>query len=171
MANKLSDKQKACKRILQSGDRQRIYKCIDEMREVGTGALLPELFDLYQRYNDQEMRDKILVFLRDMKEKSVPEIFMKELKNRKWDSGLDMILSICWQSALDFSPYIEDFVIWAASDDMQVQMEALTNIEQFIFNKNAEGREKVRNSLKNIALNATGKKRELIMSFLAGMKG
>jgi hypothetical protein len=171
METKLTDKQKACLKTLQSDNRQNIYKCIDNLFEIGAVPLLPAVFDLYQKYDDPELRDKILVFLREIKDKAAPEIFVEEMKNRTWDSGLDMVLSICWQSSLDFSPHIEDFLIWADSDDMQVQMEALTNIEQFIFNKNAEGREKVRSRLKNMALEASGKKRELILSFLSSIQG
>lgn len=171
MQTKLTDKQKACLKTLQSDNRQDIYKCIDSLFEIGAVPLLPAVFDLFQKYEDPELRDKILVFLREIKDKAVPKVFIEEMKNRTWASGLDMMLSICWQSSLDFSPHIEAFLTWADSDDMQVQMEALTNIEQFIYNKNAEGREIVRTKLKDMALEATGKKRELIFSFLSAMQG
>ncbi|MDA3820273.1 MAG: hypothetical protein PF590_07440 [Candidatus Delongbacteria bacterium] len=171
MARKLTDRQKACLITLQSDDRQQIYKCIDELPELGSVALMPAIFDLYQRYEDDALRHKILTFLKDIKDKIAPAVFVNELKERTWTSGFDMMLSICWQSSLDFSPHVEDFLLWADSDDMQIQMEALTNIEQFIFNKNAEGREKIRTRLKDMALGATGKKRELIMSFLTSIQG
>ncbi|MFO7878933.1 MAG: hypothetical protein ACQES0_08295 [Bacteroidota bacterium] len=170
MEQKLSDKEKAYLESLKSDDRARIYKTIDEIHQAGSVKLLPAVFDLYQAYNDDELREKIVMLLRDLKDKQVPEIFMRELKTRQWDSGLALMLSTCWQSALDFSPYLEDFLPYANSDDLTVQMEALTNLEEYFYNKNAEGQAKVRNQLKNLAVEASGPKRDLIMSFLQGMK-
>jgi hypothetical protein len=170
MDNKLNDKEKAWLESLNSEDRQRIYDALSDMREAGSIKLLPAVFDLYQAFPDEELREKIVMFLRDLKDKRVPEIFMQELKSRKWESGLPMMLSTCWQSALDFSPYLEDFLPYANSDDMSVQMEALTNIEEYFYNKNADGQKKVRTQLKNMAVDAKGPKRDLLMSYLQGMK-
>jgi len=170
MENKLTDQEKAWLESLKSEDRQRIYTALNDMREAGSVNLLPVVFDVYQAFPDEELREKIVMFLRDLKDKRVPEIFMRELKSRKWESGLPMMLSTCWQSALDFSPYLEDFLPYADADDLSVQMEALTNIEEYFYNKNADGQAKVRNQLKSMAIGANGPKRDLLMSYLQGMK-
>ena len=170
MEQKLTDKQKEYIRALKQDDNEKLLETMKTIRDDGSVELFPALFDLYQRNNDERIQDAFLKIIMDVKDKRAPGIISEELRTRTWTTGLSPLLSSVWQSGLDYGEQISVFLDFVKSSDLNVCMEALTCVEEFFYKESVSNRDEVRQSLKDIALQAEGSHQDLIMIYLENLK-
>jgi hypothetical protein len=117
--------------VLKKDDRLIITGKVEELRTEnpfeGAVGLLIEYFD---KTEDNVIKKSISSFLNDIKDQSVCNEVVAQLKNPLKASTLSMIVSSCWQSGLDYSGFSTDFVKTFLDGDYSTAIECITVIEE-----------------------------------------
>jgi predicted DNA-binding protein len=106
----------------------------------GAVQLLAEVFD---RSENKSIRDKISAFMNDMKESSARSEVIEEVKKGYKNATVCMLVSSCWQSGLDYSPYAQDIAYIFNSGDYATALECFTVIEESVQYLDLHARQKV----------------------------
>jgi hypothetical protein len=114
---------------IQSGNTQTIIEAIDEIRKHGNNSILLPLARLLKETKDKIVEKNIIELFKDIKDQNAAECFIEILKSKEFHNIQKTILSICWQSSLDFSNFIDVFVIIFINEPFDVAFEAYTVIE------------------------------------------
>jgi hypothetical protein len=116
---------------LLSGDEKKISAAIKTIQVHGDATIIPVLLDIWEKglssVNESEIKD-LLVGLKDTSTISSLMEGFRTTDNREFQRKL---LHIFWNSKLDFSPFLSDFVVFAIEGDFMDCLESLTVIEQF----------------------------------------
>ena len=70
----------------------------------------------------------------DIKVKSANKIIINKINDSKYNKVTNLIVSICWQSGLDFSDYILLFINVIIKEDIEIAIEAMSVLENIISN-------------------------------------
>jgi hypothetical protein len=116
---------------LQSKDSVIITNSINQLREEGQLKDIVILFDLLLTNKDEHLKNTILNFLADIKDKKAETIFIDALLNDKYNSLRKEIAGVCWQSSIDFSNHLNVFVDLLINSEFETAFEAFTVIENF----------------------------------------
>ena len=87
------------------------------------------LAELYNSTHTAVIRKNIEEFMNDMKESSLREEVVAEIRKEYKADTIRMLVSSCWQSGLDYSPYASDFTIIFTLCDYETAIECFTVIE------------------------------------------
>lgn len=135
---------------LQSQNKSQIIEALQEIKESGTIALLPYIFDLINDNIEYEIKQEVYFILSNIHDKNAPQYYIKAIEEKDFGSLKSEVISLCWQSSLDFSPYIETFAqIMLNTEDFQTALEAFTVIENSLNNATIESLRSCLNFLKN----------------------
>lgn len=116
---------------LQSKDIKIVSKSISQLREEGKPDDIVLIFDLLLNQKDEDIKDILLKFLGDIKDKKAGLIFVTAIKNEKYLPIRKMLIELCWQSSIDFSSFVDVFVDILIQSDFEIAFEAFTVIENF----------------------------------------
>lgn len=114
---------------LLSGDRDRALAAIGLLRDEGNLAYLPHLVELFERDDDPEVRKRVTNLLIDIHDSRLAPELMRAIGHARSQECLSMLLTVCWSSPVDFSPYLPQFIDIALRGDFMTAFEALTVIE------------------------------------------
>lgn len=103
----------------------------DEEPFCGAVSLLIEVFD---KTVDQSIKVLIRNFMNDMKELGARSEIISEIRKPHKTETTVMLISSCWQSGLDYSPFTEDLLRVFLEGDYIVSLECLTVIEESLHN-------------------------------------
>jgi hypothetical protein len=93
------------------------------------------LVNHYSICNEKTIKLLIAGFLNDMKDTGAKKEIINLIREVKKDDVRSMIIASCWQSGLDYSYSIDDFVeLIMANKSYDVAFECLTVIEQSVDN-------------------------------------
>lgn len=135
---------------LQSQNKSQIIEALQEIKESGTIALLPYIFDLINENIENEVKQEVYFILSNIHDKNAPQYYIKAIEEKDFGSLKSEVISLCWQSSLDFSPYIETFAqIMLNTEDFQTALEAFTVIENSLNNATLESLKSCLNFLQN----------------------
>lgn len=116
---------------LSSGDPLVVLNTIEILRNedpfLGAIKLLAEVYD---RTENSEIRSGISEFMNDMKESTARLEVIKEINKLYKQATIRMLVSSCWQSGLDYSPYAADFAVAFNKGDYPTAIECFTVIEE-----------------------------------------
>jgi hypothetical protein len=128
---KQDDKLKKLAEILEKGTSKASCKAIGLLREEPSFRGVVGLFaSHYNKTDDFEIRKAIEEFLNDLKDQSVTEEIIAELRKQWKPETLTMLVSSCWQSGLDYSEYTFDIAEVFIRGDYVTAFECLTLIEE-----------------------------------------
>jgi hypothetical protein len=130
----------------------------------GAIHLLAETFNTAE---DQEIRNKIRDFMNDMKESGLREEVVVEIKKGYKPETIQMLVSSCWQSGLDYSPYSTDLASVFTQSDYQVALECFTVIEEFSHRLTRRVKEQIILLLNENKENITDEKSALLSELVA----
>ena len=130
---KSEKKLKELAEILRRGNSLFITEAIKSLREEepfeGAIGLLVAF------YNDTSDRSGLRIvedFLNDLKDKSVRAEVIAEIR-KPWNSNtINMLVSSCWQSGLDYSDYMADMAKIFLEGDYATAVECMTVIEESV---------------------------------------
>ncbi len=115
--------------ILYSSNPKVIEEALKNLRDSGNINILPDIFAIYKGYKDTDLGKKIFSFLCDIKCSEAVPLIISLLDNIEYVNLKQDILSICWQSRLDFSAYLSKFTDLFITEQLPVAFEAFTVIE------------------------------------------
>jgi len=117
--------------LLKGNNSEKIIKAVNLLRdeEPFTGAV-EALVLHYDSTGDNTVQDSISDFFNDLKDPSVREEVMAQIMASVKPSTLQMLLSSCWQSGLDYSAYATDLAAIFVTADLPAAIECMTVIEE-----------------------------------------
>ena len=125
--------------ILHKGDSVLISGAVELLRDEhpfkGAIGLLTECYD---NNNHVPIRKSIERFMNDLKDQTATEEIIKEVRKPWKDDTISMLISSCWQSGLNYSDYLMDFVEVFIKGDYVTAIECLTVIEEYAHEMNID---------------------------------
>jgi hypothetical protein len=117
-------------RVLKSGNRNEIDRKIKSLRSEAPFAGALRMLALYFDSTDDEvLRQTIMRFFNDMKERSARNEVIESLVAVTRQSSKTMLASSCWQSGLDYSEYAVNLAEAFMDGDYETSLECFTVIE------------------------------------------
>lgn len=144
---------------LASDDMEVVKSAIEQIKQEGDISIASELLDILLQSQDTAVITNITSLLSDVKDSDFKTILMDKLINATNDSGKANLLRICWESAIDFSEYLDVFVDMLLNDDFITALEASTVIE------NLDGKipeEKIHSAIRRLESNSDEDKNFLL---------
>ncbi len=118
--------------ILHKGDSVLISGVVELLRDEqpfsGAIGLLTECYD---NSKNIPLRKSIERFMNDLKDQAAAEEIINEVRKQWKDDTISMLISSCWQSGLNYSEHLMDFVDVFMKGDYVTAIECLTVIEEF----------------------------------------
>lgn len=144
---------------LANDDMEVVKSAIEQIKQEGDISIASELLDILLQSQDTAVITNITSLLSDVKASDFKTILMDKLINATNDSGKANLLRICWESAIDFSEYLDVFVDMLLNDDFITALEASTVIE------NLDGKipeEKIHSAIRRLESNSDEDKNFLL---------
>ena len=128
MANK-QEQQRLAKIMedLYSADLKKGKKAIKSLESHGNASVIKPLAELLLKGTPHEA--EIIELLSSLKDTSVTVEVMEVVEAEKFLSIRSNMLSVIWNTKVDFSDYIDEFVLIATTGDFMESIECLTIIE------------------------------------------
>ena len=124
----MENKQDILKRLA-SPDMTVVAAAIDEIKENGDLSIVPELLEILLHNEDTTVVTHVTSLLSDIRDTGFKTILMEKLINASPGANKANLLRVCWESAIDFSEYLEVFVNILVNEDFLAALEASTVIE------------------------------------------
>lgn len=131
----MEDKKDIIKK-LNSNDVALVKEAIEEIKREGDLTIVPELLELLLHCPNTEIVTPVTTLLSDIKDSNFKQLLIDKLASVTSDVGKSNLLRICWESAIDFSEYLDLFVDILVKDDFISALEASTVIENLSGNMN-----------------------------------
>lgn len=148
--------------LLDSNNPIIIKETLNEIRLNGNINILPSLFNLVKKYKNEEIGYITINILKDIKLTTFKEILINEINNPQYLNIKTTLLSICWESSLDFSDYIFTFAKIVIQDNFTNSFESYTIIKNFNNPLNIEITKKTIDYFKSNLNSIESQKKELV---------
>ncbi len=117
---------------LHSNDIIVVMKTIESLRHNGKDKNIDNILELLLRTKDGEIKRAICNLLNDLKDQKSAPVIMCAIHNITYKNILQVIVESCWQSGLDYSSYLSDFINLMVHENYYVALEAFTVVENMI---------------------------------------
>lgn len=114
---------------LNSTDNKVAIDSINQLRKNGKPEDITLLLDLMISNSSGEIQSVIHSFLADLKNQDSDKIIIEAVGDDKYIAIRKILVSICWETSIDFSKYISTFVDLVIESDFETSFEAFTVIE------------------------------------------
>lgn len=114
---------------LASDDPKKISQAVKALEVHGDATVIKHLANRLLEGVDAKNREEIVELLSSLKDSSVVVEIMDVLEEEKYAPIRQTMLSIIWNTKVDFSDYIDDFVKIAVMGDFMEALDCLTIIE------------------------------------------
>lgn len=116
---------------LTSGNDQKIASAIKAFHVHGDASVILPLVTVWQNGISSENEELMLELFIGLKDTSCIPALMDVYRNPDFHGMKRKLTAAFWNSKLDFSAYLSDFVLFAIEGDFLDAFEAITLIEQF----------------------------------------
>jgi hypothetical protein len=114
----------------------------DEEAFEGAIALLASFYD---QCTEKPLLKTIEGFFNDVKDKAARAEVINEIRKPWKHNTISMLVASCWQSGLDYSDYLADFVRTFLKADYATSIECMTVIEESVQNSTRAGKDEIIN--------------------------
>ncbi len=116
---------------LKSAKSDKILAALKSFHTTGNASIVLPILELWKNNPSVEIEKEIEFLLISLKDSSTIQPLMEAYRNDDFRVIKRNLTVVFWNSKLDFSQYLSDFVLFAIEGDFQDTFEALTLIEQF----------------------------------------
>lgn len=116
---------------LKSANAEKITAAIKSFHTTGDAEIVIPIIELWGNNPSVDIEKQIKELIQSLKDSSTVEPLMEAYRNPQFNGLKRKMTTAFWNSKLDFSSYVSDFVLFAIEGDFQDAFEALTLIEQF----------------------------------------
>jgi hypothetical protein len=116
---------------LRSGDEHKIASAIRSFHSHGDATVIAPLVEVWSAGLSDENEARITELFEGLKDTTAIEPLMDSFRSSSDPQMRRRLVSAFWNSKLDFSEYLADFVLFAVEGDFMDAFEAITLIEQF----------------------------------------
>jgi hypothetical protein len=157
--------------ILKSNNNIVISEAIGFLREAlpfeGAIGLLTKLYD---QTEEAAIKKSIEGFMNDIKDQEVSTEVIDELKKDWKVETLNMLISSCWQSGLDYSGYTPEFARAFLKGNYITAFECLTVIEESLPDLSRKKKDEILSVFEKDPIPASNEKNILIQELIAILK-
>ena len=154
--------------ILNKDNNKAITEAIDLLRLEkpfeGAIGLLTAFFD---KTDDFSIRKSITGFMNDLKDQSVCQEVINEIRKQWKPDTISMLVSSCWQSGLNYSEYSLDLAKVFLKGDYITAIECLTVIEESVRELSKATKEEIMKMLEVTHISQINEKKELTLELIA----
>lgn len=122
-------KVKAILKDINSGDEKKIIDGLKALKVNGDDNVILPIIDVWNKGVSPTVEHEIITFLGDIKSTSSAQSIMDILLNEEYKEIHLSLLTTIWNTKVDYSEYLVDFVTLAIQHDFLVALECLTVIE------------------------------------------
>jgi len=154
--------------VLNKNNNNLIFKTIELLRKEQPfeGAIVL-LVTFYDNTDDASIKKAIWNFLNDLKDQSVTGEIISEIKKEWKAETLNMLISSCWQSGLDYSEYVLDLTEVFIRSNYATAIECFSAIEGTISRLSKRRREDIVNIIEKNLPAQENEKRILAQELLS----
>ncbi|MCQ2958703.1 MAG: hypothetical protein MJ198_00745 [Bacteroidales bacterium] len=154
------------KSVFSSENESAIHDAIAYIHENGTIKMLPLLFDLLETTTNKSLKEDIYNCLIDTKDSNAISIFLEKLKEDTFINEKKNLLSVLWQTNLDFSKHCKTFTDILISDTYENAIEAFSIFENNMENISNEDKEQCIKEIETAISNDKTEKTALLNAVL-----
>lgn len=114
-----------------SEDSKIVINAIKTNRKEGNQKTFKAMLELLKDTDEPTIEASIVEFLYDLKDEESVPVLMNAIQDEKFAFYHSFLVAAFWQSAIDGSDYLDDFVKLAINGDYMTSLEALTVVENF----------------------------------------
>ncbi|MGM0478453.1 MAG: hypothetical protein ACQERC_04445 [Bacteroidota bacterium] len=114
---------------LKSGDDKKISKALKGLQVNGDDDAILPIIEVWSEGVSERTENAIITFIGDIKSSTSADIIMDILLDDTFKNIHLPLLTTIWNSKVDYSEYLVDFVTLAIQHDFMVTLECLTIIE------------------------------------------
>jgi len=115
--------------VLYSSDTDGILDLLKHLRTEGNIKILPDILNLYKGHKGSKLGEHIYNFLCDVKCSDATDLIVEHIQNKEFYTIRKDLVTLCWQTSLDFAKHILFFVDLFITTGLQTAFEAFTTIE------------------------------------------
>lgn len=116
---------------LRSGDETKIASAIKAFHAHGDASVIAPLIEVWSNGLSEENEALLTELFQGLKDTTTIEPLMDAYRDERYSGLRRSLTAVFWNSKLDFSPFLADFVLFAVEGDFMDALEAITLIEQF----------------------------------------
>jgi hypothetical protein len=121
----------------------------------------------YDKTDDSSLRRTIAGFMNDLKDQSVCQEVIYEIRKHWKSDTISMLVSSCWQSGLNYSAYSLDLAKVFLQGDYITAIECLTVIEESVPEMSEGTKEKIMKLLVDSSVSHFAEKKELASELIS----
>ena len=114
---------------IESGIPAKVTTALDSLQIHGDHTVIEPLIQAIDLQTDEKSIAEIIEFLSSLKSTKAVKTVMDCLRNPDFSHQQIRILSTIWNSPLDYSPFVAEFIALAVKGDFLVTLECLTILE------------------------------------------
>ncbi len=114
---------------LESNNDKEVSKSLGALKTAGNSKVLIPLADLLLISTDQKIKTDILEIFSSLKDSSAVDEVISIIKSDKYEDIRQSILATIWNTQLDYSYYLADFVDIACEGELLEALDCLTIME------------------------------------------
>lgn len=123
---------------IEASSDEAIIGLLTELRVTGEDFMLPTILNLLFSSRSEKLKNEVVNFLVDLKNKSSIDTIIEAIRQNKRSKDIHLLVSVCWQSRLDFTPHFDIFIDILEHGNYQACLEAFTVIENMTENLRGE---------------------------------
>lgn len=108
-----------------------VLKAIKTNRKEGNQKTFKALLELLKDTDEPTIEASVIEFLYDLKDEESIPVLVSAIQDKDYAFYHSFLVASFWQSAIDGSDYLEEFVKAAINGDYMTSLESLTVIENF----------------------------------------
>ena len=121
----------------------------------------------YDKTDDFSIRKTITGFMNDLKDQSVCQEVIEEIRKQWKSDTISMLVSSCWQSGLNYSNFSLNLAKVFLEGDYITAIECLTVIEESVHNLSKETRVKILKMIEESPVTQITEKKELMLELIS----
>lgn len=128
----LNGKVEQFQKTIDNSSDETIIGLLTELRERGESYMLPTIISLLFGSRSESLKNEVVNFLVDLKCQSSVEVITDFIRQNKKSKDIYRLVSVCWQSRLDFSSHTDIFIDILLHGNYQACLEAFSVIENMV---------------------------------------
>lgn len=144
-----------------------IQLALDEIGKNGKVEFILPLLEIYRSSKQEVVVKRIEKLFISLKLQTAAPIIMEAIADENYTEKRQFLVSLAWQTSLDFSKYFNDFVnLLIASTDFMVAFEAYTVLENIEGKFTVEELQMYIQKLKNASIQADEQRKALLVEIV-----
>lgn len=148
--------------VFDSDNESLVHDTISYIHENGTREMIPLLFDLLEKTSSVTIQNDIYDCLTDTKDQNAIPLFIDALRDARFATMKNRLISVLWQTNLDFSEHVDVLIDSLLHDNYETAIEAFTAIEMCTPHLSEEKRSLLKQQIRDAVIAEKSEKAALL---------